>query len=166
MVGDAGEQLGVVPLSKALQIADERETDLVEVAPNVNPPVCRLLDYGKFRYEQARKEREARKRQKVIDVSQIRMRPRTDAHDVQSKTRMAKKLLEKGNKVKILVIFRGREIVHPELGQKMLHEVAESLDGIAHVERPVMMEGRNMSLILAPMSKKSKGQSNAQNQDS
>ncbi len=165
MIGDAGEQLGVVPLSKALQLANEAEVDLVEVAPNANPPVCRLLDYGKFRYEETKKEREARKRQKVIEVSQIRLRPRTEAHDIQSKTKIAKKLLEKGNKIKLFVIFRGREIVHPELGGKMLQEIAESLDGIAHVERPLMREGRNMSLILAPTTKKTKGKSDAQDKD-
>lgn len=166
MIGVTGEQLGVVPLSKAFQMANEADLDLVEVAPNVDPPVCRLLDYGKFQYEESKKEREARKRQKVIEVSQIRLRPRTDAHDVQSKTKIAKKLLEKGNKVKFLVIFRGREIVHPELGVKLLQEIAESLDGIAHVERSLMREGRNMSLILSPTTKKSKGKSDAQDQDS
>ena len=155
LIGESGEQLGVVPLIQALQIANERDLDLVEVAPNVNPPVCRLLDYGKFRYEQAKKERQARKRQRAIEVSQIRLRPRTDVHDVESKVRLAEKLLGKGNKVKILVIFRGREIVHPELGKEVLERVAQSLGGIAQVERPLLLEGRNMSLILAP--RKSKG---------
>ena len=144
-----------MPLTQALQMGNERDLDLVEVAPNINPPVCRLLDYGKFRYEQAKKERQARKRQKVIEVSQIRLRPRTDVHDVESKVKMAKKLLEKGNKLKVLVIFRGREIVHPELGRELVERVAKSLEEIAQVERPLMQEGRNMSMILAP--KKAKG---------
>lgn len=155
LIGESGEQLGVVPLTQAWQMANERDLDLVEVAPNVNPPVCRLLDYGKFRYEQAKKERQARKRQRAIDVSQIRLRPRTDVHDIESKVRLAEKLLEKGNKVKILVIFRGREIVHPQLGREVLERVAKSLGAIAQVERPLLLEERNMSMIFSP--KKSKG---------
>jgi translation initiation factor IF-3 len=143
-----------MPLTQALQLANERDLDLVEVAPNVNPPVCRLLDYGKFRYEQAKKERQAHKHQKVVEVSQIRLRPGTDVHDVESKVRLAKRLLEKGNKVKILVIFRGRQIVHPELGRELLERFAHSLEGTARVERPLLLEGRNMSLILAPAAKK------------
>ena len=153
--------MGVVTLSQALQIANERELDLVEVAPNVNPPVCRLIDYGKFRYEQAKKEREARKRQKAIDISQVRLRPRTDVHDVESKIKMAKRLLERGNKVKLLVIFRGREIVHPELGRELLEKVAKALDGISKVDRPALLEGRNMTMFLSPSTKKSKGKVNA-----
>ena len=154
LIGESGEQLGVMPLAQALQLGNERDLDLVEVAPNVSPPVCRLLDYGKFRYEQAKKERQARKHQKVVEVSQIRLRPRTDVHDVESKVKMAKRLLEKGNKVKILVIFRGREIVHPELSRELLERVAKSLEEMAKVERPLLLEGRNMSLILAPSAKK------------
>jgi len=154
LIGESGEQLGVMSLTQALQLANERDLDLVEVAPNVNPPVCRLLDYGKFRYEQAKKERQAHKHQKVVEVSQIRLRPGTDVHDVESKVRLAKRLLEKGNKVKILVIFRGRQIVHPELGKELLERFAQSLEGMAKVERPLLLEGRNMSLILAPAAKK------------
>jgi translation initiation factor IF-3 len=147
-----------MPLSQALQIAEEGELDLVEVAPNVNPPVCRLLDYSKFKYEQAKKERQARKQQKAIELSQIRIRPRTCAHDVESKTNMAKKLLEKGNKVKILLIFKGREIVHPELGQELLENVAKALEGTAQVEKPPSLEGHHMSMILSP-TKKVRGKS-------
>jgi translation initiation factor IF-3 len=162
LIGESGEQLGVLPLTQALQMANERDLDLVEVAPNVNPPVCRLLDYGKFRYEQAKKERQAHKHQKVVEVSQIRLRPGTDVHDVESKVRLAKRLLEKGNKVKILVIFRGRQIVHPELGRELLERVAKSLEGMAKVERPLLLEGRNMSLILAPGQKTQRGKVDAQ----
>ena len=150
--------MGVMPLSQALQIAGEREFDLVEVAPNVNPPVCRLLDYSKFKYEQAKKERQARKQQKAIELSQIRIRPRTCAHDVESKINMAKKLLEKGNKVKMRLIFKGREITHPELGQELLEKVAKSLEETAQVERAPSLDGHTMTMILSP-TKKVKGKS-------
>lgn len=157
VIGDSGEQLGVMPVLEALKLARERETDLVEVAPNAQPPVCRMLDYGKFKYEQARKEREAHKRQTVVSVRQVRLRPKTSEHDLQFKTAQAAKLLDKGSKVKLLVLFRGREISHPQLGKEVLDKVAGGLAAKASVERPTMMEGRSMSMILSPTSvKKSK----------
>ena len=134
----------------ALQIARERNTDLVEVAPTAQPPVCRLLDFVKFKYEQAKKEREAHKRQKVVSLRQVRLRPKTGEHDVRSKIAVASKLLDKGNKVKVLVLFRGREITHPQLGKELLDNVAKALAEKASVERPPAMEGNSMSLILFP----------------
>jgi translation initiation factor IF-3 len=134
----------------ALQLARERSTDLVEVAPTAQPPVCRLLDFGKFKYEQAKKEREAHKKQKTIGLRQVRLRPKTDVHDVMSKISVASKLLDKGNKVKIQVLFRGREITHPQLGKEMLDTVVKALAEKAIVERPAAMEGNSMSLILLP----------------
>jgi translation initiation factor IF-3 len=145
-----------MPLNQALQMAKEGEVDLVEVAPGANPPVCRLLDYGKFRYEQAKKERQAHKHQKAVGISQIRLRPKTGAHDIESKVNTARRLLERGNKVKLLVIFRGREIVHPQLGKELLERVAKLLEDVARVERPPMADGRDMSLFLSPVAKKSK----------
>jgi translation initiation factor IF-3 len=150
VIGGNGEQLGVMSVREALQIARERNTDLVEVAPTAQPPVCRLLDFGKFKYEQAKKEREAHKRQKTIALRQIRLRPKTDPHDVLSKIAAASKLLDKGNKVKIQVLFRGREITHPQLGKEMLDTVVKALAEKATVERAAAMEGNSMSLILLP----------------
>jgi translation initiation factor IF-3 len=137
-------------LWKAFDIARERNLDIVEVAPDVRPPVCRLLDYGKFKYEQSKKEREARKRQKTVEVSQIRLRPSIGKHDLDAKIRTAKKLFEEGCKVKFSVFFRGREIDHIHLGRKLMEEVLKALEGVAVQERAPMMEGRSMSMILSP----------------
>jgi translation initiation factor IF-3 len=154
VIGENGEQLGVMTVRDALQLAREKNTDLVEVAPTAQPPVCRLLDFGKFKYEQARKEREAHKKQKVISLRQVRLRPKTDDHDLTYKIAIASKLLEKGNKVKFVVLFRGREITHPQLGKQMLDKVLTALADKAAVERPAAMEGNTMSLILIPPSAK------------
>jgi translation initiation factor IF-3 len=150
VIAEDGRQLGVMPANEALKIAREHETDLVEVAPNAEPPVCRLLDYGKFKYEQAKKEREAHKRQTTVAVRQVRMRPKTGEHDIAFKTTLIGKLLAEGDKVKVLVLFRGREIAHPQLGKELLDKVASALGDRAIVERPVAMEGRSMNMILAP----------------
>jgi translation initiation factor IF-3 len=139
-----------MPLRQALQIAKERDIDLVEVAPTATPPVCRLLDYGKFKYEQAKKEREARKRQKGFELRQVRLRPKTSEHDIEAKTRLVKRLLAEGSKVKVLVIFRGREVTHLQIGKRLLERVSEALQETANIERPPMMEGRNMSMVLSP----------------
>jgi translation initiation factor IF-3 len=174
VIGDNGEQLGVMTVRDALQVARDRSTDLVEVAPTAQPPVCRLLDFGKFKYEQAKKERDAHKKQKTIGLRQVRLRPKTDTHDVMSKIAVASKLLEKGNKVKVMVLFRGREITHPQLGKEMLDTVVKALAEKAMVERPAAMDGKSMSLILLPHptkpQKKEKEQAgdtaDAQNKDS
>jgi translation initiation factor IF-3 len=151
LIDDTGKQHGVVPTSEALKLAQERNLDLVEVAPTADPPVCRLLDYGKFKYEQAKKEREAHKRQATISVRQVRFRPKTGRHDLEFKIGQVKKLLDKGNKVKILVLFRGREISHPQLGKELLDNIAGSLAEQASIERPAVIEGRSMNMILSPM---------------
>ena len=122
VIGENGEQLGVLPLAKALEIANEHNLDLVEVAASSNPPVCKLLDYGRYRYEQTKKERKARQSQRVGLLKEIRVRPRVQEHDLETKIRVARRLLEEGDKVKVFIIFRGREITHPELGLKALQK--------------------------------------------
>ena len=154
VIGETGEQLGVMALKDALQYAREHETDLVEVAPMAQPPVCRLLDFGKFKYEQQKKDREAHKRQTTIAVRQVRMRPKTSEHDQAFKIALAEKLLREGNKVKVTVLFRGREITHPQLGKELLDNVANALAEKATVERSAVMEGRSMFIILSPQSVK------------
>lgn len=150
VIGESGEQLGVMSVLQALQMARERNADLVEVAPIAVPPVCRILDYGKFKYEQTKKEREARKHQKIVLLKEVRMKPNIDEHDVAFKTRAARKFLEEGDKVKITVVFRGRYLAHPQLGRELLDKMAAELKSLAAVEKPASMEGRNMTLILSP----------------
>ena len=150
MIGENGEQLGIMSLRAAIDFAREHDIDLVEVAPTAEPPVCRMLDYGKFKFEQAKKEREAHKRQATVAIRQVRMRPKTSEHDRAFKTAMIEKFIEKGSKVKVLVLFRGREITHSQLGKELLDNVAKALADKAIVERPVSMEGRSMFMILSP----------------
>ncbi|MFC1934795.1 translation initiation factor IF-3 [Chloroflexota bacterium] len=152
LVGDKGEQLGIVPIIQARETARKHELDLVEVAPTAVPPVCRLLDYGKYKYEQAKKEHEAKKSQKVSSLREIRVRPKIGIHDFEAKARIAKKLLVNGNKVKVTVMFRGREITHPELGWKLLQRMAETLSEVASIERQPVLAGRRMNVILSPAS--------------
>jgi translation initiation factor IF-3 len=150
LIDEVGAQLGVIPISEALQIARTRGTDLVEVAPNAVPPVCRLMDYGKFLYERSKREREARKSQKQTEVKEIRLRPKTGEHDIAYKLRDARRFLEKGAKVKIRIRFRGREITHPEVAKELLDRVAVDLGDVAIVERGGEMEGNTMLMILSP----------------
>jgi len=156
LIGEAGEQLGVIPVAKALGIAREHNLDLVEVAASSDPPVCRLLDYGRYRYEQTKKQRKARQAQRGGLLKEIRVRPRVQAHDLETKIKIARRLLEEGDKVRIFVVFRGREITHPELGLKALQKVADSLKDIAGIDGSPSMEGRIMNLVLSPMSVKAK----------
>ncbi|MGQ9850664.1 MAG: translation initiation factor IF-3 [Aggregatilineaceae bacterium] len=156
LITDDGENLGVVSLREALEIAAQRDLDLVEVAPNAVPPVCKIMDFGKFQYERAKKEREARKQQKQIEVKEIRLRPKTDDHHRQFKVRDARRWLEEGMKVKVRVRFRGREITYPEIARDMLREVADELKDIAIVEQEPDMEGRTMLMVLAPATDKKK----------
>ncbi len=149
-MGDKGEQLGIMPLIQAQETARKQNLDLVEVAPTAAPPVCRLLDYGKFKYEQAKKEHEARKSQKISLLREIRLRPKIGTHDFEAKARTAKKLLGDGAKVKVTILFRGREITHPELGRKLLQRMSESLSEVASTERHPAMYGRQMNIILTP----------------
>ncbi|MFV9505891.1 MAG: translation initiation factor IF-3 [Oscillochloridaceae bacterium umkhey_bin13] len=162
LIDEQGTQVGIVSVREAMALAEERGFDLVEVAPNAVPPVCRLLDYGKFRYEQSQKEREARKNQKQADLKQIRLMPKTADHDITTKANQAKKFLLQGDKVKFNVRFRGREMAHPDIGRKMLEEIAEQLREIAVVEQKPLMEGRVLSLLLAPNAKVLKAAQQAQ----
>jgi translation initiation factor IF-3 len=139
-----------MPLFQAREVAKGQGFDLVEVAPTAIPPVCRLMDYGKFKYEQAKKEREARKSQKIVLLREIRLRPKIGDHDFEAKARTARKLLGGGDKVKVTILFRGREITHPELGWKLLQRMAESLKEVAAADSQPVMEERRMHIILAP----------------
>ena len=150
VVGDKGEQLGIMPFSQAIEQARRRNLDLVEVAPTAVPPVCRLLDYGKYKYEKGKKEREARKSQKISLLREVRMRPKIGNHDFEAKARLAKKLLEGGDKVKVTIFFRGREITHPELGWRLLQRMTESLKEVATLGKQPSMEGKRLSIILLP----------------
>lgn len=156
LVGEKGEQLGIMPLVQARETARKHNLDLVEVAPTSVPPVCRLLDYGKYKYEQQKKEQQAKKSQKVSLLREIRLRPKIGAHDFEAKARTAKKLLADGSKVKVTLMFRGREITHPELGWKVLQRMAETLGDVASLERQPVMEGRRMDIIMAPAGSKPK----------
>ena len=156
LIDEQGEQVGVLATPAALQMAEERGLDLVEVAPNAEPPVCRLMDYGKFRYDQAKKEREARKNQKVVELKEIRMQPNTDDHDIETKSNQARKFLEEGDKVKLTVRLRGRQNAHPDIGIKLLTDMAEMLRDIAAIEQRPQHEGRAQSMVLAPGAKAAK----------
>ncbi len=156
LIGERGEQLGIFPLREALQIARGHDLDLVEVAPQADPPVCRLLDYGKYLYERSKKAKEAKKARKPAEVKEIRFRPKTGEHDVNFKINRMRGFLKEGSKVKVRVLFRGREITHPEIGEEMLNGIAVDLEDLAAVEYPPRMEGRSMLMILAPVSKKKK----------
>ena len=150
LIGAKGEQLGIMPLYQAREIAGQSNLDLVEVTATAAPPVCRLLDYGKYKYEQTKKEREARKNQKVSLLREVRLRPKVGDHDFEAKARLSRKLLGEGNKVKVTILFRGREITHPEIGRRLLRRMAESLGEAASVERQPLMDGRRMAMILSP----------------
>jgi translation initiation factor IF-3 len=149
LIDENGEMMGVMPPGRALDIARERNLDLVEVSPNAMPPVCKLMDYGRFKYEQAKKENEARKHQKTITLKEIRMRPRTDEHDVAVKTRKIQEFLAEGDKVRVSVQFKGAEMRHPDLGRKLLDQIADVLKGTVTIERSPTMEGRMMSMIVS-----------------
>lgn len=150
VVGDGGEQFGVMSTRDALQLAQDRHVDLVEVSPTARPPVCRLMDYGKFKYEQAKRDRESRKKQKVVSVKELKMRPSIEDHDFDVKVKNARRFLEEGDKVKCTMVFRGREIVHASLAQETLKKLAELVSDVGAVERVPRVEGRAMIMILAP----------------
>jgi translation initiation factor IF-3 len=150
LIDDEEGQIGIVPVQQALQMARDKGLDLVEVAPNAVPPVCRILDYGKFKYEQSKKEREARKHQHNVVLREIRMKPKIDDHDIDFKTRTVQKLLKEGDKVKVSVMFRGREVTHPQIGRALLDRVYERVKDLGTLEKQPSMEGRFMTMILAP----------------
>lgn len=148
VIGVNGEQLGVMSSREALRLAEEAELDLVKIAPMAKPPVCKIVDYGKYRYEMARKEKEARKKQKVVEIKEIRLSPNIDTNDLNTKVNAARKFLEKGNKVKVTLRFRGREMAHMNTSKHILDDFAESLSDIAVVDKPAKVEGRSMAMFL------------------
>ena len=150
VVSAEGEQLGVMPIQQALETARQRELDLVEVAPEATPPVCRIMDFGKFKYMQARRQKEARKKQTVIVVKEVKMGPKTERHDFEFKLKHVRRFIEEGNKAKVTVRFKGREMAHTELGWKMLNKMTEAVADVATVENHPRMEGRMLSMILSP----------------
>ena len=150
MIGQEGQQLGVLSLKRALELAVQEELDLVEVAPNADPPVCKIMDFGKFKYQQNKRTQEARKKQTVIQVKEVKVRPKTDEHDLQVKIRHIKRFLEQKDKAKVTILFRGREIAYTDQGTKVLDRIREQLKEDCVVEQMPRMEGRNMVMILAP----------------
>jgi translation initiation factor IF-3 len=154
LVDTEGGQLGIMPIRDALKIADENQLDLVEIAPQAKPPVCRIMDFGKYKYEQSKKEKETRKKQKVIEVKEIKMRPNIEDHDFQVKVKNAERFLKEGDKVKASIIFRGREIVHTQLGRQLLVRLAEEIKELGMVERQPKLEGKNMIMIISPLQDK------------
>ncbi len=150
LVGSDGEMIGIVPTREAMARAEETGFDLVEISPNAEPPVCKLLDFGKFKYEQQKKKNEARKKQKIIEVKEIKLRPNIDDHDYDVKMRAATSFLDEGDKVKVTMRFRGREMMHQDLGMNVLMRVKDQLDPLAKVEQTPQLEGRQMTMVLAP----------------
>ena len=151
LIDEEGTQVGIVPTREALDMARDRGLDLVEVAPNAIPPVCRLMDYGKFRYEQSRKERESRRNQHVVELKEVRIRPKIDDHDLETKGRQAAKFLDGGDKVKMTVTFRGREMAHPDIGKGLLDQLADMLRPHGSIEQTPRLEGRAMTMMLNPL---------------
>jgi translation initiation factor IF-3 len=149
LIDENGEMVGVMPPMRALDIARDKSLDLVEISPSALPPVCKLMDYGRYKYEQAKKENEARKNQKTVTLKEIRMRPRTDDHDIEVKTRKIQEFLADGDKVRVSVQFRGPDMRHPEIGRKLLDGIVDDLKGIATIERSPLMEGRMMSMTVS-----------------
>ena len=150
LIGAEGENVGVVTPERALQMAEEAGLDLVEISPNASPPVCKIMDYGKFKYEQQKRESEARKKQKTIEVKEVKFRPNTDTHDYDVKMRNVTRFLEAGDKVKVTLRFRGREMAHQNLGRELLERVADDVEGLGKVENMPKMEGRQMVMMIGP----------------
>ena len=156
VVVEDGDQLGILNVEEALSKAEQMGKDLVEIAPNANPPVCKIIDFGKFRYQQTKRDKENKKAQHQVKVKEIKVRPNIDIHDLNTKITHAKEFLEKGNKVKVICMFRGRQMLHIDLGSKLIGKVIEMLQDISTVEAPSKLLGRNMTVVLAPLSKVSK----------
>ena len=153
LIGAEGENLGVVTPARGVQLAEEVGLDLVEISPNARPPVCKIMDFGKFKYEQQKRESEARKKQKTIEVKEVKFRPNTDTHDYNVKMRNVVRFLENGDKVKVTLRFRGREMAHQNLGRELLERVAEDIKDIGKVENMPKMEGRQMIMMIGPLPK-------------
>jgi len=154
LIGAEGENVGVVHPAKAMQMAEEAGLDLVEISPNANPPVCKIMDFGKFKYEQQKRESEARKKQKIIEIKEVKFRPNTDTHDYEVKMRNVYKFLENGDKVKVTLRFRGREMAHQNLGRELLERVAADTKDYGKVENMPKMEGRQMIMLIGPLPQK------------
>ncbi len=154
LIDEEGEQRGIIPTPEALQLAKDSGLDLVEVAPQARPPVCKILDYGKYKFEQDKKIRDSKKNQKQVKLKEIRMQPKIEGHDLEFKTKHIREFLEDGYKVKVTIRFRGREMAHTELGKDVLDRIFDLLDGYAQLDRAPAMEGRFMSMIVSPKSKK------------
>lgn len=150
LIGADSEQIGIVPTQDALRMAEEKDLDLVEVAPKANPPVCRMMDYGKYLYEKQKRERDARKSQKQVEIKEVRLRPKTDEHDVQVVLNKIRKFMKEDAKVRVRIRFRGREIVHSDVARNIMKRVAEDVKDVAQVESAPSMEGRSMIMVLAP----------------
>lgn len=150
LVDETGEQLGIMATKEALKIALSKGLDMVEVAPNAKPPVCKIMDVGKYKYEQSKREREARKKQRIINVKEVKLRPNIEDHDFEVKTKNAIRFLQDGDKVKVTIMFRGRELSHPELGRDLLTRVAALVKEMATIEKDPKLEGKNMTMILSP----------------
>ena len=150
LIGNGGDQLGIISAEEALRIADEQGLDLVKISPQANPPVCKLMDYGKYRFEQSKREKEARKNQHVVEIKEIRMSPGIDVGDFNVKLKNAQKFLADGDRVKVSVRFRGREMAHTDIGKKLLDRFAEQCAEVANVDKGAKLEGRNMSMFLSP----------------
>jgi translation initiation factor IF-3 len=153
VVADDGEQLGILSLPEALAAAEARGLDLVEVSPNATPPVCRIMDYGKYKYQASKRAAEAKKKAARVELKEVKMRPKTEEHDFQFKVKNARRFLEEGNKVKVTVMFRGREVTHPEFGRKLLEKLIEDIKDIGVVESSPAMFGRFMTMVVGPIKK-------------
>ncbi|MFV2033678.1 MAG: translation initiation factor IF-3 [Halocynthiibacter sp.] len=151
LIGAEGENVGVVSPAQGMAMADDAGLDLVEISPNAAPPVCKIMDFGKFKYEQQKRESEARKKQKIIEIKEVKFRPNTDIHDFEVKMRNVRKFLENGDKVKISLRFRGREMAHQDLGRKLLERVADDIEDIGKIENMPKMEGRQMIMMIGPL---------------
>lgn len=156
VIGHTGEQVGIISLYEALAMAEEQGLDLVEIVPGSNPPVCKVMNFGKFRYDQSKREKESKKTQHQMKVKEIKFKPNIDVHDLDTKTRHAREFLEDGNKVKITCTFRGREMMHPEIGEKHIQKMCEELEDVSMMESPPKMMGRMLLVVLAPGAKKKK----------
>ena len=153
LIGPDGKQIGIVPLSEALRIAEDYGLDLVEVAPTATPPVCKIMDFGEFLYQEAKKAKEAKKKQTVIEVKEIKLSPKTDKHDLEVKIKHILRFLEDNNKVKIRVVFKGRELAHPELADRVFSAIFQAIEGKGQVEVPPKLEGRQMIAVISPVKK-------------
>lgn len=165
VTSSTGEQLGIMSTRDALAMAEEQHLDLVEVAPNAKPPVCRIMDFGKYRYEQQKRDKEAKKKQKVINIKEVKLRPNIEQHDFDVKFKNALRFIEEGNKVKVTIMFRGRELSHPELGKDLLDRMADKLKDLVVLERNAKLEGKNMTMVVSPKVTKAVKQPQTKNQD-